>query len=78
MRAVLNRLSRVVSVFATVALLPLVASPFAADKTSSTEPIALAVSVKPVSFGVEVATVILPLDLAKLTNADFGDTDVRN
>lgn len=74
-----NRSWSVFSVLATIAVLPLVAYPSSSPhSTASIDAVAVSISAKPVTLNVHVATVVRPLDLATLTDADFGDLEARN
>lgn len=55
---------------ATIALLPLAVPAFKANHSQ----VAISLSAQPVAIGVQIAT--RPLDLARLSPADFGDSEV--
>lgn len=62
-----------VSAIAAIGVLPLAI----AQSGSPLSTTSIALTAKPVRIGVQVATVVRPLDLDALTSADFGDSDHR-
>ena len=61
------------SAIAAISVLPLAI----AQSGSPLNTTSIALTAKPVRIGVQVATVVRPLDLDALTSADFGDSDHR-
>jgi hypothetical protein len=75
---VFNHSWSVLSALATIAVFPLVSNHPAQQSAPPNQTVSVQILAAPVTLGVQIATVIRPLDLANLTNADFGDLDSHN